>query len=320
MLRSSTSLILAALVLLALAPAASADSHEHHLGMYKVERFQSLFGGDGVDNLKVKCDNGDYAVDGMWRVDSVDQNEDDWTPYNAVEIYRSESTAKDTWAFSIANESDGQAQIHLWVTCIGRKTAPGTHRGKLALSDRFTSTQAIPADAVWLLDAGEKTCPSGEIAVARGFASEGDAALKMFKSWPADPTMRRWVLGFYAPGDSDVSTSVRCLKLAVAGSRSHGHTLSTTFRQTTAAVAKGAVTQAQITCGDAEKGLLGAFDVRGSRSDWGADFDSHGLWYVGQEPQLKSRVFHVWNHTETASYEADFGAVCFGDRTSTPQR
>ena len=82
--------------------------------------------------------------------------------------------------------------------------------------------------------------------------------------------------------------------------------------------ATGQVNDVTLSCGQTEKGLLGAFDIRYGHDDWTADYDSHQLWYIGMEPQLKSRVFHIWNHSDDTDYKALLGLVCFDDRTSGP--
>jgi len=134
--RISHRIVWSALVALAVLPAASAFAgnsaggvaQRHLLDMYKVEQFVGLDAGDSADGLQVKCPNGDYAVDGMWRIDQVNFNAQiddqgpfgDWNRYNGVDVFQSESVAKDTWEFTLVNNTDEDAQAKVWVTCLGR--------------------------------------------------------------------------------------------------------------------------------------------------------------------------------------------------------
>lgn len=55
-------------------PSAAQAGKSHHTSVYKVEDHVELEGEDGEYTLK--CKSGDIAIDGMWRVDNVDQDND----------------------------------------------------------------------------------------------------------------------------------------------------------------------------------------------------------------------------------------------------
>jgi hypothetical protein len=327
-------IVWSALAVLALLPASSAmadgtggAASRHLLDMYKVEQFVGLDAGDSADGLQLQCPNGDYAVDGMWRIDQVNFNAQiddpgpygDWNRYNGVDVTQSESVAKDTWEFTLVNNTDEAAQAKVWITCLGRQTAPDTYRHKLTMSDLHSATDYIAPGDVRELNAGNYKCAPDEIVVAHGFNTDG-GVVKMYRSWPDGNSLRRWEFGFYGITDPNVSTSVRCLKIQTdwAGPKNHRHSLRVRFRQNQPTLTPDFVNAVKVDCGDTEKGLLGAFDVRYPRN-WGADYDSHQLWYLGQEPQIKSRVFHIQNHSDSTPYNAMIGLVCFDDRTSGPQ-
>jgi hypothetical protein len=316
---------LAALAIPATAAASGANSsaQKHELKMYKVEKFVSIDAIDYDSEIMLACNGDDIAVDGMWRVDRVHYNEQihdfPFNEYDSVTVFRSFSSDEGEWTFGVRNDTEEPAQVKLWITCLGRWTesAEGdSHKHQFTVSSLRTHDDVLAEDSVTELDAGDETCAGDELAVATGFDVEGAAAVKLYKVWPADPHARGWKLGFYAPEDPKVTTSVRCLqsRTSKAGVKNHRHAFRWRLAQFTTSLSKDYHHTPKQDCGEVEKALIGAFDIRGSYS-WGAGFDSHWLWYLGMEPQLKSRVFHVWNHSDTTAYNAKFGAICFNDKT-----
>lgn len=305
-------------------------SQSHLLDMYKVEQFVGLAAGDMADGLQVSCPNGDYAVDGMWRIDQVNFNDQidmegpygPWNRYNGVDVMESQSVATDTWEFTLVNNTDEDAQAKVWITCLGRQTAPDTYRHRLILSDLYTDTRHVGVGDAQEVYAGDHTCASDEVVVAPGFDSDS-GTVKLYRSWPDGNGLQRWTLGFYGITDPNVTTSARCLKLTTdyqgSGSKRHRHKLRVRFRQAQPKLYRGQVSQVKVDCGQTEKGLVGAFDVRADDS-WTGDYDGHRIGYLGQEPQIKSRVFHLMNLDDSTDYRAMIGLVCFDDRTTGPQR
>ena len=336
MFKSPLIAVVAALSLLAPATALAGSMDEnlvaqrHGLDMYKVEQFVDMQPEQEIDSTELKCNNGDYAVDGMWRVDQVNFNfqiDDpgpwgDWNRYNGVDVHESESVAKDTWAFSFENLTEEQAQAHIWITCLGRQTqtAEGdAHRHKIVLGDLVEHTDTVPGGAVTFLNVGGQQCAKGQIAVAPGFLVP-DGQLKPFRSWPS-ANLRGWQLGIYTQDDPNVTTSFRCLNVRTdkAGKGGgHRHDLKIKFRTRELPVKHNFVDQLKVECGQTEKGLVGGYDIRGD-TGWGHEYEDHKLWYIGQEPQIKSRVFHIWNHSSD-DWSPDFGLICFDDRVSTRSR
>lgn len=304
-------------------------AQSHLLDMYKVEQFVGLAAGDTADQLQVSCNNGDYAIDGMWRADQVNFNwqiDDpgpygEWNKYNGIDVSESQSVAKDTWEFTITNNTSEDAQAHVWITCLGRKTAPDTSQHDLILSKLYTDDRHVAVGDAQEVYAGDHECASDEVVVAPGFVSDS-GVIKLYRSWPDGNGLQRWTLGFYGVTDPNVTTSARCLKLTTdyqgSGYKKHRHKLRVRFRQSNPKLTQNQVNDVTLSCGQTEKGLLGAFDIRYGHDDWTADYDSHQLWYIGMEPQLKSRVFHIWNHSEDTDYKALLGLVCFDDRTGGP--
>src|SRR4051794_22791156 len=80
MKRTITAIAAAVLVTAAWgAPSAMAGGKSHLLGNYKVEKHIDLEGEEGTYTLS--CNGTDIAVDGMWRIDNVDQDNDWVDPY-----------------------------------------------------------------------------------------------------------------------------------------------------------------------------------------------------------------------------------------------
>src|SRR5581483_5747390 len=118
----------AALAALAIAPGSALATGAHFLGMYKVEKHLDIQGEGG--SYSISCnDPSDIAVDGMWRIDNVEQDNDYYyaplhnTPFwydvnLAVEPVAAYSSAKDTYTFKFLPQSGGDAQGKLFLTCL----------------------------------------------------------------------------------------------------------------------------------------------------------------------------------------------------------
>jgi hypothetical protein len=183
---------------------ASVGPRPHEVYMYKVERHVDL-SGEYPDNYSgdvyLKCNDGDYALDGMWRVDHVDQaNPDSYdggfdstaihNDERDVIFYTSVSFAKDTWLYRFENFADGNAQVKLFLTCIRKRTevtaghdhdivltglrtaAVGTGVGDFSSS----SGTDVAYDQTWMHDHGyapvgntNLECPVGYYAVAPSY-------------------------------------------------------------------------------------------------------------------------------------------------------
>jgi hypothetical protein len=322
---SICALLALALPTTAIASGANSSAQKHDLKMYKVEKSISLDAVDYDDQIDLSCDGSDIAVDGMWRVEEVHYNPQihdfPFNNYDSVTVFRSFSVGESTWRFGVRNDTEDQAQLKLWATCLGRSTEGAEedrHTHSFTVSGRHDDTVTLAADSVTELDAGDTTCDSDEIIVATGFDVSDAEFVKLYRSWPGDASMRSWNLGFYAPDDPQVTTSARCLKFRTskAGTKNHRHGLNWHLSQFTTSLAPSSYAhKVKQSCGDLEKALIGAFDIKGSYP-WGAGFNAHWLWFMGMEPQIKSRVFHVKNHHASASYNAKFGAICVNDRTT----
>jgi hypothetical protein len=50
--------------------------------------------------------------------------------------------------------------------------------------------------------------------------------------------------------------------------------------------------------------------------DFGSFYGYKKLWYLGMDPRPKTRAFKILNADLSNDYNADFGLVCFKDKTT----
>jgi hypothetical protein len=286
--------------------AAMAGGKAHLLGSYKVEKHLDIEGEDGT--YTISCPSGDIAIDGMWRIDNVDQDNDyvyDPAPTGqakhdvllSVEPVAAYPTSKSTFAFKFAPMSGGNVQGKLFLTCLPHAvTSAGGHDvewivdGDAATTDPWQSGDFVmpaPApgetysNAMFLTTA----CPSGSVAIAPGFQFDpnGLGTNQWGKPWRRYPTTtslstgwRQWQWGFFSSVGGTLRLYWNCLeKLTdynVPAPPHHRHKLAITNKLTTTPVAdfleKDRVTTTQVICGEHYKAMLGAWDFGYSGYVW----------------------------------------------------
>lgn len=306
----------------AFAPAASADVSRHLLELYKAERHVDLEGGDYVEADVACLDRRDIAVDGMWRIDHVDVEEDGNFPLGDVDVYRAEASRTDPsqYQFGFYNNGEGRAQVKIFATCLGRDTDDDhQHLWQLDAVKRHYSDYTLDLDR-HELSLGAKECRRGELAVSPGFDWDRGYG-EIYRSGSASASLRGWSWGFFVSlldeetGDARVRLSHRCLRLrsSAAGNGPHAHRIVAKFHPEfpppPTTIAAGALETRTRTCGHHEKAMLHWFELD-------PYFDSQRFWFLGMDPRLKSRAYRVWNRDSSSDHEARFGAVCFNDRSS----
>ena len=155
--------------------------------MYKVEKHVDLAGSTPTTTLHehLYCDNGDIALDGMWRVDHVDQFDPSdstrTTPTAALQrrarrrrlrVVPRQRRRPRVALPARATSPHGNAQVKLFVTCIRGHTEPSAnHRHDIYVSQVYTDTLApragVPAPTT--TRASTAQCAPGYYAVAPGF-------------------------------------------------------------------------------------------------------------------------------------------------------
>lgn len=351
-------LIAAIAVTLAL-PYAAAASHDdgnfdqaplraekrHFLKMYKVEKHLSLQSGeDGNDyyhqssdpskDTHVYCNPGDIAIDGMWRIDSVDQDEHGVQNLTDVNIYKSYADANDhsKWHFEIYNNSEGQAQVKLFATCLGKKTAENGHQHEWVLLNNPGHFYDAPSEVAlgWTgsLNTSTSRCPSGYIAVAPGFGwvpaggVDPSSYGELVRSHPWDTALDAWNWNFYVYDAGAVHLSLKCLKVKSTSASGHHHELLTKWRTDYTApgpptlvgflewVKGNKVETKTVGCWSHSKAMLHSFNA----FDFEHPENGHRVWFLGMDPRPKKRAYKFWNKHH-ADQPVRVGAVCWNDRT-----
>jgi len=304
------------LALAALPASASAvTATKHHLDMYKAERHVTLPEYD-TSTYTLSCPNGDIAADGMWRVDEVgpynaqlaDDDELPWTIADGVSVTAAYPSDHSTYTFVITNNTSENAQLKLFVTCLGSKTSADTHQHNLLTTSPFWTDKHTTGAGGQFDYPHAGTCGPGDIVISPGFRINSGEARIVGSFGSAN--LRDWTWKFRVGGAVDIDVFARCLKgytgYHPGAPKNHRHKIYAYLR--TAPVQhfdKGnGVWEHQISCRDDQKGLVGGFDVS-SNPDW---------WWLGMDPRIKARAFKTFGTGAGGSYSL----VCVNDRTSRP--
>ena len=297
-------------------PASAQAAGSHQLGLYKVDRHIDVAGEGEVH--EVSCKNGDIALDGMWRIDNVDQDLDyephptpgfgttgkaEWDILESVLPERLEAAAPDTFEVEFFAVGGGDIQGKLFVTCLPDPTpkaqghAHGWTVGPLIAGAPVAA--ALPETA-----AASASCPAGQLPIAPGFAWGGDSHGNVVRRWPA---ANGWDWRFLTDqAGGTVTVSHRCLTLRTNTAAGHRHTLKKRFTSDTLVVKRGLST-VEARCGEIYKGAIAAWD-------FGAFSNFDELWLLGHDPRPKIRAFKMLN-ADAVARNAQFGLYCFKDRT-----
>lgn len=227
-------------------PAAHAGA-AHLLGSYKVEKHIDIEGEDGT--YTVSCPNNDIAIDGMWRIDNVDQDNDfvydpaPTFPRNAAsDVLNSlepvaaypDSPSVSKWLFKFVATSGGDVQGKLSLFCLPKRpTAVAGHSHDWLPSARKSSNVDEPSGDLVIPAPGANTysngvytptpgvsptgsdCAPGEIAIQPGFEwRTPDSYGKPWMRYPTSTSLwRNYKWGFFTPTGGTVRLYWRCLPL-----------------------------------------------------------------------------------------------------------
>jgi hypothetical protein len=330
-------LALAALTVGAADAAGNVGPRLHEVTMYKVEMQLDLSGEypDSDAHEHLYCNNGDIALDGMWRVDHVDQyNPDDDDPddpstaYNDerdVVVYASYPDTVDSrkWHFRLENFALGNAQVKLFITCIrGATEASANHQHDIDVSAVYTdpSHHAL-ADGNQQFDFNG-TCDPGYYAVAPGFNFKNDEYNRIYRSWP-NTGGRGWTWAFtVSDPNPDVDVYLRCLRKKVVAefgpgaSKKHSHTIPMAFKPGLGGDAQTVwgphqSVERRFTCDQSDgryaayKAMVGGFAIA----------DPDHVWFLGMDPRPKQRAYRFW-YDNAGSNQIYLGALCIRARTA----
>jgi hypothetical protein len=307
-----------AMALVLPASASAETATKHHLEMYKVEQHITLPEYD-TTHYSLSCPGDDIAADGMWRIDEVgpynaqlaDDDEQPWTIGTGVSVLASYPSSSDTYSFAFRNNTSSTAQLKIFVTCIGDKTAADTHSHQLEATPIKSKTSSFLHPGEYG-DVKPHNCSNGSFFISPGFkVNHGEA--EIFASVPSH-TLRSWTYGFYvSQPNTQVEVYGRCLKnftKVVHGfPKNHRHKIYAYLKTNAQHFDKGnGVWEHQIECGEHQKGLVGGFNIFQPGYKW----DNHGMYWLGMDPRIKTRAYR------TVGSGGQYYLVCFNDRTSRP--
>jgi len=296
-----------ALVVAAATPASAGVGKFHEIYMYKVEKHVDVSGDFPDKNMHehVYCNPGDYALDGMWRVDSVEQANPPETVGDERDVYFTASYGDDMdateWHFRATNFADGKAQIKLFATCIrGHVENAHLHTHAVRLSNRFSEGHPGLGVGVQEFDGGFG-CNTDEYAVAPGYnvtSAQFEKRVRLFRSWPT-ANFRSWHWAFLVDDPVDMTVYIRCLRFTTGpgGNGPHAHQIPMTWRPN----GYGGVfhnlnvhgtQERRLNCDDPPnasfyqdyKAMVGAFWID----------DPHHVWFMGMDPRPKQRSYKFW--------------------------
>lgn len=215
---AAAALIAPAVVALS-SPAQAGSVKRHDVNIYKVEGFVEL-GGEYPDNEAhehLYCEDGDYAIDGMWKVDSYETpNADDGVYGDKRSVRTTESwpdgTLEEKWHYYFVNDGTGRATIKTFIVCVTPETGMRAGHSHDIDIDRYDT--GLPL--VTVADDTETSpfggCPVGYVAVAPGFKVAAGAP-QLVASYPsADGRDWRWKF----KGSGDITFYLSCLKSRVS--------------------------------------------------------------------------------------------------------
>jgi hypothetical protein len=337
-----------------LAPGSALAGGAHLLGMYKYEKHIDIQGDGG--EYTISCPNSDIAVDGMWRIDNADQDNDysyDTAPsgnagldvLNSLEPAAAypDDTSVSMWHFEFAALEGGDVQGKLFLTCLPKTATPnnghtvawlpsvrhtdgGTAIAAPSLApDTYTNTGTLSTTA----------CPAKQMAIQPGFQWTGPNGSGYYygKPYMRTPTSgmsstkwQQWDWGFFTPTGGTVTLYWRCLPYLSDYNQvalpHHRHAITVAPRTGTTpnpgTLKKGQVTEIQVICGEHYKAMLGAWNFGYSGYVWnGSDYYKH-IWYLGMDPRPKTRAYKVMNTdlSNDVNGSTFFGALCWKDKTS----
>ena len=291
-------LVVAALALF-LTPALA--SAHHDLVIYKAEQHVDLESDE--KEVSVSCNAGDYALDGMWRIDHADQ--DDYVPAldlitSAVDVLKATPTSDSTYSFKFVKNAIGRAQVKVFVTCLGQKTQGGSHQHAFATAFVDDAGAALPANTYdsantnvtghptdYVKNQATATCPTGTILVSPGFEAHtlsgafgGDSVAGMMRLYESNTTTspRDWSWRWENSALPDatytftVTTKFRCLKIKVPPTGFDKHKLVAKWKNAVSfEPKKKKVSEGQYHCGSHYKAIVAGFTIHDGAEVAGTD-------------------------------------------------
>jgi hypothetical protein len=343
-LRLAGLLVSAAAFAAAGAPSTAFAGASHHISVYKVEQHVDLEGEDA--DYELSCDSTDIAIDGMWRIDNIDQD-NDWqdpdatlasywdgigtgpglTILKSVRPMSSYADAADVskYHFQFTPLGGADVQLKLWLTCLPNPLAGAGHSHNWQFSidsstqhTSATATTAAPAANAAVTTA---TCPARTILVQPGYQTlSTDHHLVYSRPETVGPSWnaRSWGWTVYSSTAGAATLTWRCLDVKSSpplsgGSHTHKLVFNKKETQTVGGLPGQSVTERQQSCGEHYKAMLGGWDI--TEGYVGAAPAHMATYFLGMDPRIKTRAFKFVN-LDTSAKDVTVATVCFKDRTT----
>lgn len=328
-----------------LAPANAFASHD--LGLYRPEQQVTLDSDE--QTADISCNPGDIALDGMWRVDHADQDDDDLyltslgRAVDVLEAYPklgfggASNGHRDTYHFLFEKNAIGRVQLKIFLVCVKQKTeAAGSpnHQHSIPIQNFTSAATTGPFTTPAATTGSPRSCKPGlEFVSTPGFQitpSTSDPAQYLGhvrKDWPFSSAMTRWDwdIDTSQDGGATVTYYWSCVgrKLPSAGGEKHKLVYRYNGVQTDTINSKSIRTVRQ-SCGAAYKAVVSGFDftfnafgpnIPDLNPDPSYPSAPH-LWWLGMDPQPKSRDFKFLNGDPSNSWQVHTTAICLNYRTT----
>lgn len=325
----------------AFALAISATAGAHDLSIYKVEKQVDLDSDETTVDLG--CKTGDYALDGMWRIDQGDYDEDDTSssfigravdvqeayPFDTVSVADTD-TKYDSYRFVFVKNAIGRGQAKVFLTCIGAQTEGARgHVHDVPVAPMASTTYGPgTGDTPWPGTAGSATaaCAANQFVATPGFriarTNEEPNVGELSQSWPSDVKTWSWRMDLGDDPNAAVTFYASCASRKIQAVAGEKHKLVYKLQGPEKNdLAANAVRTKRIACKPAYKAVVSGFSLTGVTSapettDYGT-FNQPNYWFLGMDPQPRNRDLKFLNSSGVAGTDvANIKATCLNYRTT----
>jgi hypothetical protein len=311
----------------------------HDLGIYKVEKHVDLTSDETAVDLS--CGDGTYALDGMWRIDHADQDDDDLyvtaigRAVDVLEAYPFDGadagTDYESYHFLFEKNAIGRAQVKVFATCIKKQTEQSSgHSHTIPVTIQPTHTEPAGPVAAY---SNASICPINSFVAQTGFKITvlpplTDANPFVGHLQESKPNTLRgwsWYIDMSQQPANTATFYASCVskKLPAAGGEKHKLVYRLQGPETYPLGAHKVSTK-RISCAAHYKAVVAGFSLHPpvptmadpNTGDWPGLFVPK-WWYLGMDPQIKSRDFRFLNSDSVASVGLpDLYAICLNYRTT----
>ena len=259
-----------------LPPSNTLPDHTHQLTVSKVEQYLSIEDGD-LATADLSCPDNGYLADGSVEIMHVDQGTGSPTD---VQVLRASSLTPNSYRFTVINNTEGQAQVKLFGTCLPHDTevaAGHSHGLDVGGLDTLDTGVMAPGRHTFVVPIS-----AGHHAISPGISvATGDARLVA-----SEPVSGGWSFTVENTEPSQATLSVHELADSTlpAAPSQHRHALDFQHVVRSISLPPGDSVQ-RVTCPDGYKGVVGTYDL------------PPGVYSLGNEPQPINRDFRLLNTT-----------------------